>query len=206
MKYVGLAKELLSKKKRVTDIVLDTTGLKIFGEGEWRAEKYGGRKSWKKLHLAMDPESGKLVLAEITDEHVHDTTYLESALKRANGQKGKVLIDGIADGKKYYEMAERHNKVLLTPPKARAVIRKEKGYEKRNEAIKVIRGLGNDRLARSIWSKLVGYNRRVIVESLVSRWKRLHGSDLKSRCERNQKVEVHLKSMMINQMIDGHAA
>jgi hypothetical protein len=205
MKHLGLSGELLSKKN-VTDIVLDTTGLKIFGEGEWRAEKYGGRKAWKKLHLALDAESGKLVLAEVTDEHMHDTTYLENALKRANGREGKVLIDGIADSRRCYEIAAKHNKVLLTPPKTGAVIRKEKGYERRNEAIKVIRGLGNDLLAKSIWAKLVGYNRRAIAESMMARWKRLYGSNLKSRCRQRQKVEVHLKSMMINHIIDGQAA
>jgi len=205
MKYLGLSSDLLSKKN-ITDIVLDTTGLKIFGEGEWRAQKYGGKKAWRKLHLAMDLGSGKLMLAEITDEHVHDTTYLENALKQGNGRKGKVLIDGIADSKKCYEMAGKYNKLILTPPKTGAVIRKEYAYEKRNEAIKVIRGLGNDRLARSIWSKLVGYNQRVVIESMISRWKRLYGGDLKSRCRQRQKVEVRLKSMMINHMIDGQAA
>src|SRR3990167_8996218 len=59
--------------------------------------------------------------------------------------------------------------------------RKEDGYEKRNDAVKIIRGLGNDRLARSIWSKLVGYNRRVVAESMMARWKRLFGGDLRSQ-------------------------
>jgi len=96
MKILKLPTELLDKKN-VTDIALDTTGLKVYGEGEWRSEKYGGKKGWKKLHLALDPDSGKLIIAEITDEYVHDTTYLEEALKRVNKRKGKVLIDGIAD-------------------------------------------------------------------------------------------------------------
>ena len=56
--------------------------------------------------------------------------------------------------------------------------------------------------ARSIWSKLVGYNRRVIVESMMARWKKLHGADLKSRCGERKKVETKLKAMMINAMID----
>ena len=204
-KSLGLPSELLDKKN-VTDIVLDTTGLKVYGEGEWRAEKYGGRKSWKKLHLALDPDSGKLVLAEITDEYIHDTTYLGKALERSNGRRGKVLIDGIADSRRCYELAEKYNKALLTPPKTGAVVRKEAGFKRRNDAVKIIRGLGNDRLARSIWSKLVGYNRRVIVESMMSRWKRLHGGYLKSRCEQRKKVEVQIKAMMINVMIDGQAA
>ncbi len=52
-------------------------------------------------------------------------------------------------------------------------MRKEDGYEPRNDAIKVIGGLGNDRIARSIWAKMVGYNRRVLAESMMARWKKL---------------------------------
>jgi len=205
MKGLSLPKELLDKRE-VTDIVLDTTGLKAYGEGEWLAEKYGGKKSWRKLHLVLDLESGKLILAEVTSEHVHDTTYLEKALKSSNRRKGKVLIDGIADSKKCYEIAGKYNKHLLTPPKRGAVLRKEKGYEKRNEAVKIVRGLGGDLLAKSIWGKLVGYNQRVVAESMMSRWKRLYGGSLRSHSEERKKVEVTLKAMMINEMIDAKAA
>ena len=155
MKTLPLPAHLVAKRN-VTDIVLDTTGLKVYGEGEWRAQKYGGKKRWKKLHLAMDAESGKLVLAKITDEYVHDTEYLEEALKRANCLKGKVLIDGIADSGKCYDLSQRYKKRLLTPPKRGAIIRKEAVYEERNNAVKIILGLGNDQVARSIWSKLDG--------------------------------------------------
>jgi len=205
LKSLSLPSELI-QKKGVTDVVLDTTGLKIYGEGEWRAERYGGKKRWKKLHLSMDVISGKLVLAEITNEYVHDTTYLEKTLQRVNGRRGKVLIDGIADSGKCYDLAMRYNKRLLTPPQKGAVIRKEPIYEDRNIAIKMIRGLGDDRLARSIWSKLVGYNRRVIVESMMARWKSLYGGSLKSRCAKRKEIEVQLKAMMINQMIEAQAA
>lgn len=205
MKKLCLSKALLDKRK-VTDIVLDTTGLKAYGEGEWRAEKYGGKKCWRKLHLALDPKSGKLLLAEVSQEHVHDTRYLEHALERVSKKKGKVLIDGIADNLRCYELADRYNKHLLTPPKKGAVLRKEKGYEKRNEAVRVVRGLGGDRLAKSIWGKLVGYNRRVIAESMMARWKRLYGGNLRSHCEERKKIEVGIKAMMINKMIDGKAA
>ena len=112
-----------------------------------------------------------------------------------------MLIDGIADSRRCYYLSRRYNKILLTPPKTGAVLRKEEELRGRNEAICIIRGLGNDRLARSIWSKLVGYNRRVLVESMMSRWKRVHGSSLKSRCEQRKRVEVQIKAEMINQMI-----
>lgn len=205
MKTLDLPTELLSKQ-HVTDIVLDTTGLKIHGEGEWRAEKYGGKKRWKKLHIAMDPKTGKLAFAEITDEHVHDTAYLEKALKKTNRRKGKVLFDGIADSLRCYQLTRKYNKKLLTPPKKGAVLRKEEELVERNDAVKIIRGLGNDEIAKSIWGKLVGYNQRVIIESMISRWKRLYGGELKSRCSERKKNEVQLKAMMINAMIEAQAA
>src|SRR5207237_2239152 len=200
MKRLQLPAELVAKKD-VTDIVLDTTGLKVHGAGEWHEEKYGGRKRWKKLHLALDPESGKLVLAELTDEHVHDTAHLETVLKSSNGKKGKILIDGIADSLRCYELAKRYNKTLLTPPKTGAVFRQEDALQGRNDAIRIIRGFGNDRTAKSIWSKLVGYNRRCIIEGMISLCKRLHGATLRSHCEHRKKVETRLKAEMINQMI-----
>lgn len=205
MKVLSLPSELLNKR-HVTDIVLDTTGLKVYGEGEWRAEKYGGKKRWKKLHLALDVRSGKLVLAEITDEYVHDTVYLEKTLQKANGRQGKVLMDGIADSGRCYELARKYNKTLLTPPQRRAVLREEGIYHERNDAIRIIHGLGNDPIARSIWGKFVGYNRRVIIESMMARWKRLYGGNLKSRCLERKKKEIQLKAMMINAMIDAQAA
>ncbi len=200
MKTMQIPPEWL--KKNVTDIVLDTTGLKVYGEGEWRASKYGGQNGWKKLHMAIDPNTGALVLAKLSSEHTHDTTYLEETLARTNRRKGNVLIDGIADTLKCYRLAIRHNKTLLTPPKKGAVYRKEWEFSGRNEAIKTIRGLGGDAIAKSIWGKLSGYSRRVIVESAISRWKRLYGGDLNSRCCIRQQVEVQLKAAMINLMID----
>jgi hypothetical protein len=201
MKILELPTDLLTKKN-ITDIALDTTGLKVYGEGEWRAEKYGGRKRWKKLHLALDAESGKLIIAEVTDEYVHDTTYVEKALKIAGKRKSKLLIDGIADSGSCYRLAKKYNKVLLTLPKKGAILREEIEYESRNEAIRIIRGLGGDLTARSIWGKLVEYNRRMIAESMMARWKRLYGGDLKSRCAQRGKIEVRLKAMLINTMID----
>jgi hypothetical protein len=140
---------------------------------------------------------GENSIAEVTDEYKHDTTYLEKALKEGNSKKGKIVIDGIADSRRCYELAQKHNKELITPPKRGAVLRKEK----RNEAVKMIRGLGGDELARSIWGKLVGYNRRVGIESMIARWKGLYGGDLKSRTEERIIKEVKIKAMMINEMI-----
>ena len=150
----------------------------------------------------MDQKTGKLVIAKVTDEHVHDTTHLETALKKINRKKGKVLFDGIADSLRCYQLAAQYNKTLLTPPKKTAVLREEPEFGPRNDALRAIYGLGNDQDARSIWGKLTGYSRRAVIESMISRWKRLYGGELKSQCYIRQQNEVHLKAMMINQMVD----
>jgi hypothetical protein len=78
---------------------------------------------------------------------------LEDALKAAGKGGGKVLIYRVADSGKWYRLARKYNKTLHTPPKQGALLRKEDSYEPRKDAIKVIGGLGNDRIARSIWAK-----------------------------------------------------
>ena len=201
MKTLLLPKKLL-EKRGVTDIVLDTTELKVYGAGQWRAKKYGEKARWIKIHLAIDHKTGKLIIAEATDENKHDTTYLEKALKETNRRKGKVFIDGIADSRKCYELTQRYNKELITPPKKGAVIRKEECYQRRNEAVRIIRGLGGDRLAKSLWGKLMGYNRRVEIESTIARWKGLLGGDLRSRSDEQIIKEVKIKALMINEMIE----
>lgn len=87
-------------RKCVTDIVLDTTGLKVYGSGEWRGLKYGTKRGWKKLHLAIDLAAQKLILAEVISEYVHDNHYLDKALSKASRKSGKILIDRIADSRR----------------------------------------------------------------------------------------------------------
>jgi len=201
MQSIQLPKELMNKKN-VTDLVLDTTGLKIYGEGEWCAKRYGGKSKWVKLHIGIDQKSSKVVIAEVTREHIHDTACLEKALKRCNRRKGKVLIDGIADSKRCYEICKKYNKELLTPPNRKAVLRQEPEYRLRNDALRIIKGLGGDELARSIWSKLTGYSRRSKIESTIARWKKLLGGRLKSQSLERIKKEVMIKGMILNEMID----
>ena len=205
MRAIELPKELVDRRV-VTDLVIDTTGLKVYGEGEWCAKRYGGRSKWVKLHISIDQKSGKLTLAEVTKESSHDTSCLRHALQTCNKRKGEVLFDGIADSKRCYITCAEHNKQLLTPPSRRAVLRKDPEYCLRNEALRLIKGLGGDELARSIWSKLTGYSRRSEVESAISSWKRLLGGSLKSKSLEKIKKEVKIKAMIYNQMIEQRKA
>ncbi|MDN3506632.1 MAG: hypothetical protein P0S96_05335 [Simkaniaceae bacterium] len=75
------------------------------------------------------------------EEDIHDTKLLGKALRRINDQKGVVLFDAIAEGKNCYEINQRHNKKLITPPSKRAILRKEPIYKDQNEALRIFKGL-----------------------------------------------------------------
>ena len=110
-----------------------------------------------------------------------------------------VKADGGYDRRKVRDLAKKRNIDLLVPPPKNACIRGI--YSERDTAISVIRGLGGDRSARSLWGKLTGYNYRVLVETAFSRLKRLFGPFLFSRTFDRQLVESRLKCLMLNEMI-----
>jgi hypothetical protein len=200
MKKIELPRHLLERKK-IQHIVIDCTGLKVFGEGEWKVKKHGvgGRRTWKKLHIAIDEQTQEIVFADLTSEHVHDTRFVPEIIKRRKGLK-RVLMDGAADSSSLYHQAVEAGIDLLTPPPKNARKRKEPWLEARNARVLEILGLGGDQQARSIWAKLTGYNRRVTVESAIAKWKRLFGQFLKSRRVETQRLEVALKSLIINKI------
>lgn len=187
------------KKKKVTDIVFDTSGVRIFEAGEWKKEKYGGHRKWRKLHVAIDLHTKEIVYAKLTSASTHDLDKIDDVLEVMNKRKGKVLIDGIADQHDLYEKCKKHNKQLLTPPRQGASVKT--GCDSRQEAVKTIKVLGGDQEARKIWSKLTGYNQRAQIETLFSRWKRILGESLKSKLETSCFHEVYVKSLIMNRML-----
>lgn len=86
-------------KGRITDLVVDSTGLKVLGEGEWKVRKYGAKKRrvWRKLHLAVDPATHDIVAAEVSLENVHDAEVLPTLLNPLWRKLGRVYADGAYD-------------------------------------------------------------------------------------------------------------
>jgi len=207
--YSGVCKRMqkitlpthLKKGVRITDIVLDSTGLKVYGEGEWKRKKHGigGKRTWRKLHLAINAENQEIVFSKITREYKPDTTYIPEIIQGRKGMK-RFLIDGVGDKSWLYKMFSEKNICLVTPPQRNAKLRKESWLAERNKAILAIKTLGNDAVARTIWSKFSGYNKRVTVESAIAHWKRLFGPALQSRNQQNQDLEIALKSSILNKM------
>ena len=158
-------------KQGVTDIVFDTTGVRVYLSGEWKKENYGGRRRWKKIHLGINLKTKEIIFAKATNEHTHDL----------------------------YDLAAEHQKDLLTPPRRGAS--PFTGAKSRREHVNLIRLLGGDNEARSIWAKLTGYNQRSHIEGAFSRWKRTFGENLGSRADTTIDSEIYVKSLILNKMM-----
>ena len=157
-KNLGKALKCLSKR-RPTDIVFDSTGLKVYGEGEWKVRVHGTskRRTWRKLHIAMDPNSGEVVLAEITENSKGDAQVAEGMMNSVPKSVQNIYGDGAYDSIGLRRKIHSKGAKPKIPPPRNAVVNREASDEaalERNQAIQAIKGLGGDDSARSLWKKL----------------------------------------------------
>lgn len=190
--------------KRPTDIVFDSSGFKIYGEGEWKVRQHGKqkRRRWKKFHIGICPSTHEIIVAEATRLETTDCEVAPKMLKKAPQSVKNIIGDGAYDTMECYRAAYEHGASLLTPPRQGAVIRdRNNPWEiPRNQAIAAIIGLGNSDDAKRLWKKMTGYHRRSLVETAFSRFKGIFGAKLFSKCTDNQEVELLVKAFTLNQM------
>jgi hypothetical protein len=191
--------------KRITDIVFDSSGLKVYGEGEWKVKKHGKskRRTWRKIHLAVCPDSHNVIISYLGENSEADcealskmAPYIPKSVKRSYG-------DGAYDTESCYREFHALGIQSIVPPKRGAILHdlgKEPWMMNRNDSIKAIVGLGSDDEARKLWKVLAGYHRRSLGETVFYRWKTLFGEKLQSRKLANQRGEVYAKSMALNKM------
>jgi len=167
--------------KRPQVVAIDSSGVKVCGEGEWKVKIHGKskRRKWLKVHVCMDPVSGEIIAETTTTHTTHDGEVLDHLLTKTPKSVNTVLGDGIYDGLKYRKRIKRHGAKALVPPPRHARIRLRD--PDRDEAVMLIRGLGGDTNARSLWGKLTGYSQRALVENTFSRMKKMFGASLFSK-------------------------
>jgi hypothetical protein len=191
--------------KDVTDIVVDATGVKVFGEGEWKVKQHGRSKKgkWRKFHIGLDPKTGEVVVHEATKSGAHDSKIgcrLIGRLKKVE----KAYGDGAYDTKAFYQAVTSKGGKVIVPPRRGGVIDEKcadtSPFVTRNQSILEILGLGGDDLARSVWKKLKGYHVRSLVETWFSRFKRILGGSLRSHHEANQNAELAYKVRIMNRL------
>ena len=106
-------------------LVVDSTGLKLHGSGEWLLEKHGTktRRSWRKLHIAVDADTGRIAAASLTGSDVDDASHVGSLLDQVGGPVASFTADGAYDqGGVYGEVVSRHREAsVIVPPRCSAV-------------------------------------------------------------------------------------
>ncbi len=176
-------------------LIVDASGLKVLGQGEWAAAKYGGRcMGWRKLHLAVD-EEGRIVAAELTDNDVADASVFPTLLSRTDGKIIRLTGDGAYDRREVYDAAGRRGAYVVIPPQRSAVISRDPVLQTRNRHIKRIARVG-----RSQWRREKGQHRQARAENTFYRYKRNFGPSLRARGPMAQRVEVMAACNLLNWM------
>src|SRR3954467_1142169 len=153
-------------------LVLDSTGLKVYGEGEWKVRKHGysKRRTWLKLHLAIDPETHEIQAAVVSEPGVTDAEAVPSLLEQVENPIEGVGADGAYDRRGVYEELERRGARAVIPPRRDAVIQRHGNTAgprlARDENLRRIRRIG-----RAAWKRESGYHRRSLAETAMFRMK-----------------------------------
>jgi hypothetical protein len=184
-------------------VVIDATGLKVYGAGEWLAEKHGarGQRTWRKLHLAVDPSTGEILASELTSHEEGDASQVGPLLDQIPGPLGSVTADGAYDGEPVYRaVAERQPNppvAVIIPPRSTAVPSPAAGSTptQRDQHIQTIQDKG-----RLGWQKAVGYGRRSLGETAMFRYKAVIGRRLRARTLPAQKTEARVGCAVLNRM------
>lgn len=151
-------------------VVIDATGLKVFGAGEWLAETHGARekRTWRKLHLAVDPEGGEILACELTTNEEGDASQVGPLLERISGPLGSVAADGAYDGEPVYRAVSEHQPDppvdVVIPPRSTAAPSPDAGTAptQRDRHGQLIRDKG-----RLGWQEAAGYGRRSLGDGHV---------------------------------------
>jgi hypothetical protein len=185
-------------------VLIDATGLKVYGAGEWLIEQHGerGKRTWRKLHLAVDPSSGEILASELTTSAEGDASQVGPLLDQISRPIASVTADGAYDGEPVYRaVAERQPDppaVVIIPPRATAMLSTTAGTapNQRDRHIQMIRDKG-----RMGWQKAVGYGRRSLAETAMFRYKTIIGRGLRARTLPAQKTEARVACAALNRMI-----
>lgn len=179
-------------------LVIDSTGLKIYGEGEWLDQKRGIRshRRWRKLHLGMDAATHEIVAVELTPDNVGDVSEMPPLLDQIDADVASVAADGAYDGETVYDtVAERHpGAVVIIPPRVTAVVSGATAIQ-RDQHIATIAKHG-----RMGWQRRSGYNRRSLIETAMFRYKTIIGRRIHARNLPNQRAEAKIGCNVFNRM------
>jgi IS5 family transposase len=191
---------LPTSEKGPIHMVLDSTGLKVYGEGEWKVRQHGysKRRTWRKLHLGVDEAKGEIEAELLTGAGVDDAEAAGGLLKQTQAEIEQLSGDGAYDKEKVYKAAaaKRVSKITI-PPRRDAILWEENKNQPhpRNENLRRIWECG-----RKEWKIESGYHRRSLAETSMFRFKTIFGDHLCARKTKHQMTEARIKCAALNRM------
>ncbi|MFC7738685.1 IS5 family transposase, partial [Roseomonas sp. GCM10028921] len=188
---------------RPIHLLVDSTGLGVCGPGEWLVEKNGSRtrRSWRKLHIGVDADTGRIVASTLTMSDVDDASQVGSLLDQVADPIASFTVDGAYDQDGVYgEVAARHPEALeIVPPRSSTVpsATAETAPTQRDQHLRTIA-----ERRRMGCQKASGYNWRAMVEADTARFKRVVGGGLHSRTGGRRATEVAIAVNALNRMLE----
>ncbi len=184
-------------------LLVDSTGLKPCGAGEWLIEKHGTktRRTWRKLHLGLDADTGQIVAATLTTKEMDDGAQAGALLDQVVGPVASFTADGAYDQEGVSAaVAERHQEAaIIVPPRSTAVPSEtaEISPTQRDSHLQFIAEHG-----RAAWQKASGYTKRARAEAAIGRFKQVIGDGLRSRTDERRAIEVDVAVHALNRMLE----
>lgn len=188
----------LTKSSDPIHVVLDSTGLKIYGKGEWKVRQHGHskRRTWRKLHLAVNEANKEILAVLLTGNDVKDSQVIGELLENIK-KIDQVTGDGAYDADNCYSEVENRGGIPVFPPKSNAVIHQHGNLNAtpliRDEHIRYRNEMGSTN-----WKIDLRYSRRSLAETAMYRFKTIFGGKLSSRLFKNQSAEAKIKCGILN--------
>jgi hypothetical protein len=187
----------LAAPRRIRHLVIDSSGLKVYGEGEWKVRTHGKdkRRTWRKLHLAVDASTHQITASSITDKELLDRNAMAGLLEQTTSELERVGADGAYDFEQCYRAIKQRGAVSLIQPRSDAVVRGRSPFEQRGENVRAVKKRG-----RKQWKKESGYHQRSLVETAFFRLKTIFSDRLRSRTMETQAAEANIRCLAMNRM------
>jgi transposase len=182
-------------------LLIDSTGLQVYGAGQWLEAKHGAksRRKWRKLHLAVNPAIGMIVAQTLTDQDTDDPSQVAPLLDQIDDPIGQVTADGAYDGAATYQTIAQYGDGIevVIPPRSTSIPSGKPGPPtQRDRHLAMIAEQG-----RLAWQIATDYGRRFLEETTMGRYKSLIGPRLRARGFAGQQTEAAIGVAVLNRML-----
>jgi hypothetical protein len=182
-------------------VLIDSTGLQVYGAGQWLEAKHGAKspRKWRKLHLAVDASGGMIVAQTLTDQDADDPSQVAPLLSQIDGRIVRVTADGAYDGAPTYQTIAAHGDGIdvVIPPRSTAVPSADPGPPtQRDRHLAMITEWG-----RLAWQAATDCGRRALIETTMGRYKALIGPRMRARGFASQQAEAAIGAAVLNLML-----